>query len=349
METLVKTQEAHALECEFWLASAPILHDPSNRSSALDFYAGVTILATIRYLDLIGTRGLKTMEDQLVFLKLCPDLEKFTLDSRHRMIYICRDSIGKSLTTHLRARCPKLKDIDLRNNTRVMDEFSQFLEAWVTRAIEDVDCNDLTRQQIEGLSLRSYWFGEQSWRLIQEQGHHRTLRRLNLDQESSIIDGKMIQEILFAFFGTSSSSTGTTHVPIPTIGQVRAQSQNIVFERLSTLRRIQVLDLSWVVSRGSFFRASVTFLRFGLEHGLDMLMSLQDLREMHLAEDSLTSSSSQNLSKNDIRWMLSSWSRLAILSGRLHKFQISDNILRAVLMEEGVKDRGVERISVFVY
>ncbi|KAF9915527.1 hypothetical protein BX616_005977 [Lobosporangium transversale] len=114
-----------------------------------------------------------------------------------------------------------------------------------------------------------------------------------------------------------------------------------VFERLSTLRQLQVLDISRLHSSGSQPHSSSidggqldgpsfpNALQLRLKRGLYQLKALKQLRDFYF-------SGPQRMSQRDVLWMLESWPQLIHLCGSLHSNHRRNESLKELLCARGV-------------
>ncbi|KAF9905860.1 hypothetical protein EC991_001265 [Linnemannia zychae] len=117
---------------------------------------------------------------------------------------------------------------------------------------------------------------------------------------------------------------------------VRKNSSLLVFEHLSTLHQLEVLDIS---PRNIWFRSDPSTNKpkgpqFRLDLGLGLLATLTQLKGLCLDH------TKQDLRKGDVEWMLNQWPRLRKFSGQLSLSLDSTTEAELVGL---VKERGVSR------
>jgi len=293
------------------------------------------VATRIKDLELAWIGGSIPLESQLEVLKWCPELVSLVwrnLSSRGSD----RRSIRKLLPAYTR-HCPKLVKLSVEvKPTAADDGILPFLES-------------RTDVPMEKLSLKKNWFGETAWSHIQQSHHRYSLKILELKG----IRGKMVQEILCTLPNLTSISapwiqdvdiledprpwicSGLTKLSVCIDLVKKETSQQMIFERLGDLKSLETLVLSKVESRGRNHRPmdKVEFLSFRLDHGLDSLRELRKLSCLGVLE------LFQELSVEEVRWMMENWPRLRHVFGSLHPNGSVDQTLRWILIDGMVAPR----------
>ncbi|KAF9355238.1 hypothetical protein BGX34_010569, partial [Mortierella sp. NVP85] len=115
------------------------------------------------------------------------------------------------------------------------------------------------------------------------------------------------------------------------VGETEQGLHSLVFERLSTLTRLETLDMKESARAN---HGSDGVLDFRLDYGLEQLASLHELKVLrfHTKVEHM-----QQIGMEDVEWMIDSWKKLKGIYGRLNsdpklEYQLSD----------ALKSRGIE-------
>ncbi|KAF9362687.1 hypothetical protein BGX34_005665 [Mortierella sp. NVP85] len=109
------------------------------------------------------------------------------------------------------------------------------------------------------------------------------------------------------------------------VGDAEQDLQRLVFERLSTLIRLEALDMG--VIRGY----DDDVLEFRLDCGLGQLGSLQEMTTLRFYGTGYLVKRTQRLGIEDVEWMVSNWKKLKYVTGHLSRDQSVDEQLKGVL------------------
>ncbi|KAF9349384.1 hypothetical protein BGX34_001833 [Mortierella sp. NVP85] len=108
--------------------------------------------------------------------------------------------------------------------------------------------------------------------------------------------------------------------------------QQLVFERLSTLVRLEMLEMR--VPEGPSGGKDV--LAFRLDCGLRQLASLQQLTTLSFDQWNREDIYMPQIEKDEVSWMLNNWKNLKIVAGRLNKNLELDASLRSIIESHGI-------------
>jgi len=312
----------------------------SHRRTVAACHLGSLPKTKIKQLTLIRTSGLTCLEDELEFLRLCPDLERFEWIPASD--YYQNDGatvgnqtpIGDTLA-EIALLCPKLSRLLLTLNATREDEIIPFLDTRAGGTLEELTLDT------------SIWFGEPSWRIIQSR-HWSSLRILRLHR-SGLMKGVWVQEImcglpsLEVFTAPWLQDIDIENDPRPwiclgltqltlCIDMVKSSSQSMIMERLADLTNLRYLDLTKTLTMGKNSRevSDLVFLQLSLSHGLGLLSTMRNLESLMLFD------TNQDMNENDARWILEHWPRLKTLCGTLNSSSDVHSALWAILYESGV-------------
>ncbi|KAF9960200.1 hypothetical protein BGZ65_012660 [Modicella reniformis] len=246
--------------------------------------------------------------DGLDLLQHCPQLQYLHWRDSESVLFPLR-KVAESL---LRGQWPHLEELDLTLYDSEDQDLAMMIEG-ITRLVT--------------LHMEFSAFGPKSLQAMSK--HFSTIRTLNV-AVCMYVSSSMIQTILSSMPALESLKTdrihyldivnGTPWVSLHLqqliinvdMGTRQKDSDNnfaahqrIVFERLSTLVRLRVLDLTRTSPTKS---ARVLDLR--LSAGLGALSTLRELESFSFK------SHTQQMSMDDIRWIITSWPQLRKISGR---------------------------------
>ncbi|GJJ73412.1 hypothetical protein EMPS_05770 [Entomortierella parvispora] len=290
----------------------------------------------LKTLELRLLQGIERLQDHLALLRFCPDLETF--------IWFVNPEpfTGKLLEPELERHvqyCPKLTNITLGIDYRNEDILIRFLESGASLQLQEMN---LPRAQ----------FGFDTWKLLREH-HWSTLRILDV---SAFAGSSVVQDMLCSLTGLVSFTAYMIRSgdmmqdarPWVCLGlerlvvAIEIQTSNVdnvdnddvdvtqkaVMERLSTLVRLQYLQLRPIYGQSS--------LQFRLTGSLGCLETWRDLRTLILHHVP------QELKEDDVHWMIEKWPRLHSVIGGLHPLATMDTALKGILTEKKVQIRQVD-------
>ncbi|GJJ72726.1 hypothetical protein EMPS_05084 [Entomortierella parvispora] len=322
-------------EVDFWLPNGE--NDNITLSMCLlaqeEDNGGTPICSPIIELGLKDIR--LPVEDQLAFLKVSPHLEAFSWTPRQRD----RALIGDTLMEQAQ-HCPKLVHLDLDIENDALVSFLNHKVATIAthRPPEELKVVKMT---------------EPIWGIVQV---HFASSLRSLDLSSYHVEGKMILSMLTSLPNLESFSgkticgkdvfhrqeiavepwvcTGLVHLSLGcaidgefSYGE-RCVAQAEIIERIGSLTRLKTLRMFG--HDGINMPGCYRYLNFGLDSGLDYLKNLKQLKSIDFSH------TPQQLGEREIRWMLSNWPRLEILTGTLHSRTMLNESLRTLLARHGV-------------
>lgn len=295
-------------------------HDIDGEDEAKStFFEGLPT-TRITKLELIKNYGLW---DELVFLKLCPELETFTW---------CPRGYGRLLThlTEQARHCPRLVNFTLNIISTEKEEL-QFLESRAT--IAPIRILSLSRHFGFG---KSFCLADQSSRRLLAL----SIRVLDI-RKTHKTDSEHVHELLCTLPGLEVLSarvlreSDTLDDPRPWICQnltsltvdivpTATGSQAAIFDRISGLKFLRTLDLSCNRSLNSLH------LTFRLDCELDKLATLIHLTYLTLPN------ASQDMTTEDIQWVLERWPQLMTFDAIYHRDPELNESLKQLLIKGGV-------------
>ena len=286
-------------------------------------------MGRIKVLQLLRVGGL---EDDLLFLMLCPDLETLVWNpvKNHR---------GLEHLTKQARQCPKLANF--HSNTTSGDD-----DQTVARFIESR--TSISTALFGAIALDVNWLSETSWELLKEPlyNHHLlTLRVLELRSRSSATD-KIIQEIFCSlpnledFSAPRLQEEEILRDPRPWICRKLyrlvleivpsrgSSAQTMLLDRIAGLICLETLDLRGPAWQNN--ESNLQALIFRLDCGLDRLRPLQNLTTLDLGI------MIQDWTEKDVEWIVENWPRLRRLRGVRHHDRQKEKILAEMLRDGGV-------------
>jgi len=288
-----------------WLSQANACHQPLR----------------IKTLDINHHHEMRRLEDELAFLRYCPDL---------KTLIWCVD--GKKYTPELSAQhlteqtrhCTKLVDVTIRDGSQ-SNIVVPFLETKVGLPLQ-------------GLCLS--FFGQAAWDLVRTK-YATSLRSIDL-WNAAIPDG-LANDMLCNLPSLVSASVNffkdqdftNDFRPWVCLGLKRLvmgvfvegdplQVHHLIMRRLGTLTSLNYLKVSSGGRNPLLFR-----LRSGLGH----LATLRKLQELQFHN------SPQSLQEDDARWMLNNWPWFDFVMGELTRDRTTYSSLKRILKEGGVAVR----------
>lgn len=116
------------------------------------------------------------------------------------------------------------------------------------------------------------------------------------------------------------------------VGDSDRDLQSLIFERLSTLVRLEHLTMN------SFLRSNIAdgVLEFRLEYGLRQLASLQQLTWLVFGIRSRNAPYFPQLGMDEAAWIVDNWKNLKQMKGRLHSDKAVDIQLRSIFKSHGI-------------
>ncbi|GJJ78697.1 hypothetical protein EMPS_11056 [Entomortierella parvispora] len=304
--------------------------DPREPIGASFFEGLKGTLGHIKVLELIQLHGL---EDDLLFLKLCPNLE--TLVWKPLLLHR-----GLEHLTNQAKCCPKLARF--HSTITLGDD-----DHTVARFIESRSCASTV--PFWTIDLQVNWLSEAAWELLKQPSnrHHLlTLRALDLKHLLLSTPDNVIQEVLCSLPNLEDFKavrlreeyivwdprpwicTRLYRLVLEIVPSLGSSAQTMLLERISGLRSLQTLDLS-----GPYWASnerSIQALIFRLDCGLDLLRSLHNLVQLELG------CKIQDWREKDVEWMLEHWPRLRKLKAVCHRNSQKNKALQQMLVDGGV-------------
>lgn len=289
-------------------------------------------MTTIKELTLSQTYDGKE-EHPLELLKWCPELKSLQwfpmqeYDGARAGIQLAEYS----------QHCPRLVSIKFTQHSKVDDELLPFLE---------LRSRNNNFDPLKELTVNQRWIGAASWTLLREQ-YSSTLQTLELANAIDI-KGSTIQDMLcslpnlMTFSGRLIQEGDLLNDPRPWACLGLSQliigidlsddlpgASRMFLERIGTLKRLchlELLDQNTDSSRPDYMKAINRSLRFGLDEGLDCLVTLSQLEVLNIPD------APQKLTREDVLWMLKSWPQLkGLYCFDLHPDRTIRSSLRRIL------------------
>ncbi|KAF9347742.1 hypothetical protein BGX34_002915 [Mortierella sp. NVP85] len=119
------------------------------------------------------------------------------------------------------------------------------------------------------------------------------------------------------------------------VGKAEQDMQHLIFERLSTLVRLETLDMGIYPFEDD---NDDGVLAFRLDCGLAQLATLRELTSLGFYRGGSTKMVKlmQQLGRDDVEWMRESWAKLKIIYGRLNEDMEAEAELEEILISHGV-------------